>query len=264
MRAVSQHCIVAARLVLLLLFSTAVEAAPQNLAALRIYERGDYVAAAKAAEREGGGEGFALAARSILADATLREQPCMECLKQAEDFARRAIAADANYAEGYIELAAALGYEARLMGLFRAKVNRLGEQAKDAIDTALKLTPDEPWALAAAGGWNIEVVRLGGRVVGGMIYGAHFDDGVAYYRRALSADPNNLVISLQYVLALTSYAFEARRLEIMAVLDAVVRAKPPDAYSDAMRERAMRLLDLLNRNKREEYLALANRYLGIQ
>jgi hypothetical protein len=69
---------------------------------------------------------------------------------------------------------------------------------------------------------------------------------------------------LQYSLALTSYAFEARRLEIMAVLDAIVRATPQDAYSDAMRERAMRLLDLLNRDKRDEYLALANRYLGIQ
>jgi tetratricopeptide (TPR) repeat protein len=263
MRALSQTCIAVVHLVLLLIFSTAVEAAPQDLAALQIYERGDYLAAAEAAEQEGGGEGFALAARSTLADATLREQPCMECMKQAEDFARRAIAADPKYAEGYIELAAALGYEARLMGLFRAKVNRLGEQAKDAIDTALKLTPREPWALAAAGGWNIEVVRLGGRVVG-MLYGAHFDDGVAYYRRALSVDPNNLVISLQYALALTSYAFEARRLEIMAVLDAVVRAMPPDAYSDAMQGRAKKLLDLLNQDKREEYLALANRYLGIQ
>ena len=90
MRAVSRYWIAAARLVLLLLFSVvgAAEAAPQNLSALQIYERGDYLAAAKAAEQEGGGEGFALAARSTLADATLREQPCMECLKQAEDYVK--------------------------------------------------------------------------------------------------------------------------------------------------------------------------------
>jgi aspartyl-tRNA(Asn)/glutamyl-tRNA(Gln) amidotransferase subunit B len=36
---------------------------------------------------------------------------------------------------------------------------------------------------------------------------------------------------------LTSYAFEARRLEIMAVLDATARSKAPDAYSEAMRQR---------------------------
>lgn len=230
---------------------------------MQVYELGEYLAAARAAESEGGAAGLALAARAMLADATLRESPCLICLKQAEQLARRAIKADPDYPEGYIELAAALGYEARFLGLFRAKLGRFGEQAKEAIDMALKLMPDDPWALAAAGGWNIEVVRAGGRVIGGLLYGAYFDDGVAYYRRALAADPGNSVISLQYALALTSYAFEARRIEIMAVLDATVRSDPRDAYADAMRVRAAMLLDLLKRNKREEYLALAGRYLGI-
>jgi len=47
-----------------------------------------------------------------------------------------------------------------------------------------------------------------------------------------------------------------------AVLDAVARVNPRDAYSEAMRARAAKLLDLLHRDKRDEYLALANRYLG--
>ena len=263
MRQAKRYWLKAGRVALLLLSASAAQAAPRPPAALEIYERGDYLAAAKAAANEGGGEGFALAARATLADATLRDQPCLECLQQAESFARRAIEADPIYAEGHIELAAALGYEARYVGLFRARLRRYGEQAKEAIDTALHLTPDDPWALAAAGGWHIEVVRLGGRVLAGLIYGAHFNDGVTYYRRALGADPANIVISLQYALALTSYAFEPRRLEITAVLDATARGTAKDAYSEVMRERAAKLLDLLNHNKGDEYRALVRHYLGL-
>jgi hypothetical protein len=263
MRAVKRYWLTAGHVALLLLLSSAAHAAPRESTALEIYERGDYLAAAEAGAKEGGGEGFALAARATLADATLRDEPCLECYQQAEGYARRAIQADPMYPEGQIELAAALGYEARVVGLFRARLRRYGEQAKEAIDTALHLAPDDPWALAAAGGWHIEVVRLGGRVLAGLIYGAHFNDGVAYYRRALGADPANIVISLQYALALTSYAFEARRLEIMAVLDATARGKATDAYSEVMRARAAKLLDLLNRNKHDEYQTLARHYLGL-
>src|SRR6266478_1137295 len=142
MRAVRRPFVAAAATIFLLISSVA-QAAPANATALDIYENGEYLEAAQAAAREGGSAGFALAARATLADATLREQPCLPCLREAEEFARAAIAADANYAEGYIELAAALGYQARLMGLFRARLNRFGEQAKEAIDTALKLTPDD-------------------------------------------------------------------------------------------------------------------------
>jgi hypothetical protein len=48
----------------------------------------------------------------------------------------------------------------------------------------------------------------------------------------------------------------------MAVLDSVARGEPRDAYAQAMKERAAKLLDLLNHDKRAEYQALARRYLG--
>jgi hypothetical protein len=257
MRGVKRGCTAAGAMILVLLSNVA------YARALETYEKGEYLAAAEEAAQEGGGPGFALAARATLADATLREMPCMPCLQKAEDYARRAIAADANYAEGYIELAIALGYEARLMGLLRARLNRFGEQAKDAIDMALQLKPDDPWAQAAAGGWNIEVVRLAGRVLASVLYGARFDEGIAHYRKALGADSSNLIISLQYALSLTSYAFEARRSEIAAVLDATAHGKAQDAYSEAIRGRAAKLLNLLESDKRADFLALARKYLGI-
>ena len=82
------------------------QAAPADATALEIYEKGEYLVAAQAAAREGGATGFARGPR----DAS-PTRPCANSramLREAEEFARAAIAADANYAES-IELAAALG-----------------------------------------------------------------------------------------------------------------------------------------------------------
>ena len=236
--------------------------AAENAAAVAMFTKGDYLAAAKAAADAGGAPNLALAARATLADASLRETPCMECLQNAETLARRTIAADSNNMEGHIHLAVALGYQARIIGPIRARFARYPEQAKEEIETALRLAPNSHWALSAAGGFNIEVVRSGGRILGSLLYGASFENGVSYFQRAIAVDPENPLIKLQYALALTGYSFDARRAEIAAVLDSSTRAKPGNVYEEAMRDRAGRLLALLNENKRDEFLVLARRYQG--
>jgi hypothetical protein len=248
---------IVSRLLPLFLVAASTDLPPEEL-----YARGGYLAAAEAGARIGDGAYYALAARATLADATLREDPCLECLRRAQELARLGISQDPNIVESYVELAAAMGYEARLIGPIRARLASLPGESETAIRKALKLAPDDPWALAAAGGWNIEVARTAGSILANLVYGASFAKGVAYYRQAMAADPGNLVIQLNYALAAGSYDFERRRLEIMAVLETAARGVPADAYSQAMRERAAILHDLLLRDRREEYQALALRYLG--
>ena len=262
MRGASPFFAAAYRLMVLCLAFAAPSAWAAESSALALFEKGEYAKAIDTAAAEGGGVGFALAARATLAEASLRDAACLECLKRAEGYARQAIAADPDNLEGQLQLAVALGFEARIIGPLRARFQRFPEQARNAIEIALRLEPDNPWALATAGGFQIEVVRSGGRLLANLFYGASFDDGVAYYQRAMGADPGNAVIKLQYALALTGFAFDARRAEIVTVLDSAARVSAPDAYGKAMKIRAAKLLDLLNRNKREEYLALASRYFG--
>src|SRR4051812_3627919 len=76
-----------------------------------IYIRGDYAAAIQAGEAQGTGESLALAARAAIADATLRDAPCLSCLKRAEDLARRASLAEPGRAEAYVLLAISMGLE---------------------------------------------------------------------------------------------------------------------------------------------------------
>jgi tetratricopeptide (TPR) repeat protein len=250
------------RAIAMIFFVAIVPARAADNASAALFAKGDYLAAAKAGAAEGTATSLALAARATLADATLRDAPCLECLKNAEALARRAIAADPNNMEGHIHLAVALGYQARIIGPIRARFARFPEQAKEEIETALRLAPNSHWALSAAGGFNIEVVRSGGRLLGSLLYDASFENGVAYFHRAIVADPENPLIKLQYALALTGYSFDARRAEITAVLDACMRDMPGNVYEQAMKERAGRLLALLSENKVDDYLVLARRYQG--
>ena len=118
-------------------------------------------------EAAGTAAGLAIAARAAMADAMMKPAPCLECLKRGEDYARRAIAADEDAPDGHVWLAAALGYQARIVGLVRARLDNDPAQAKENLeDGAGKLDPDNAYALAALGGWNVEVVRAGRQIPG--------------------------------------------------------------------------------------------------
>jgi hypothetical protein len=227
-----------------------------------LYRSGNYEAAAAAGEAEGTGEGLAVAARAALDDANLRDTPCMTCLQRAEGLARRSIALDTKRPGPYVSLAASLGYEARIVGSLRARLRRIPEQAKEAIDRALALAPNDSWSLAAAGTWHIEVVRNGGRLLARALYGARVETGEDYLCRAVAAEPEDLVIRLQRALLLSDIDLDGNRQVVTSELTAAAMAEPRTAYERALRARAARLLDLIKANRRTEYMALVSRYQG--
>jgi hypothetical protein len=226
-----------------------------------LYRAGNYEAAVAAGEAEGSGASLAVAARAVLADANLRDVPCMTCLQRAEALARRSIALDTQHPEPYVYLATALGYEARIVGSLRARFARFPERAKEAIDRALAVAPNDSWSLAAAGTWHIEVVRYGGSLLARTLFGARVQTGEDYLRRAVAAEPENLVIRFQRALLLSGN-FDANRETVASELAAATMTEPRTAYERALKARAARLLDLVHANKRQEYMTLVSRYQG--
>jgi len=246
---------------LTVLICTSALTAERGNTPLDLYRAGNYEAAVAAGEAEGSGDSLAVAARAVLADANLRDVPCMTCLKRAEALARRSIALDTQHPEPYVYLAMALGYEARIMGSLRARFARIPEQAKEAIDRALAVAPNDSWSLAAAGTWQIEVVHNGGSFLARTLFGARVQTGEDYLRRAVAAEPENIVIRFQRALLLSG-DFAVNRETVTSELAAVTMTDPRTAYERALKARAVRLLDLIHANRREEYMALANRYQG--
>ena len=240
---------------------TSALALEQKSAPMDLYRAGDYEGAVVAGEAEGSGASLAVAARAVLADANLRDVPCMACLQRAEALARRSIALDTQHPEPYVYLATALGSEARIVGSLRARFARFPERAKEAIDRALAVAPNDSWSLAAAGTWHIEVVRNGGSLLARTLFGARVETGEDYLRRAVAAEPENLVIRLQRALLLSGN-FDLNRETVVSELAAVAMTEPRTAYERALKARAARLLDLIHANKRREYMALVSRYEG--
>ncbi len=244
----------------LLVLSGASRAADDSVWTL--YAQGRYSEAQSAGEARGDASGYALAARANLAVAAMREHGCLECLKAAEADARRAIALDPKPADAHVFLAAALGYEGRFEGLVAARMHDYPGQAKHELDTALAGEPGNCWALAALGGWNIEVVRGGGATLARWLYGARLDDGMHYFSRAFACAPDNLVFRYQFALSLSGLDFDTYRASITDSLTKAVALTPVTAYDKFAQGRARELLDAIKTKGTGAVMALVRRDQG--
>jgi tetratricopeptide (TPR) repeat protein len=214
--------------------------------ALEFYEQGKYEQSIAAGLRENDAAGFAVAARAELAGEMMREEPCLECLRRAEGYARRAIAADPKLAEGHVYLAVTLGYEARIIGIIEARIRRYAEQAKIEIDTAIADDPRNAWAWAALGGWNVEIVHSGGKTLARWLYGASLQEGLTDFQKSFAFDPTNLVLRCQYAITLASYDRARFHTEIATSLEGALAIHPQTAYEAFAQSRAHALLSALN------------------
>jgi tetratricopeptide (TPR) repeat protein len=229
--------------------------------ALSLYQSGKFGQAIAAASSENTAPGFALAARATLADAMM-QTPCLPCLQRAEAFARKAIAANPKFAEGHVYLAVSLGYQARIVGVIRARLGAYPEEARRNLDAALASDPGNAQALAALGGWNIEIVRGGGAVLAKWLYGASVKTGLDDFAAAFRSAPGNLVIRYQYALSLGGLSLTTYRAEIMDALSRAVSGEGMTAYDAFAQSRARELLTALKKNDDAAFARLVRRDQG--
>lgn len=209
------------------------------------YARGDYEQAVKMGEAAKTAPGYAIAARAVLADAVLRDKPCMDCLTKAEKLSRQAVAADPKHAFGQVWLAVSLGYQSRLTGIVKARLRDAPGKSKLALDAAVAADPKNPFAVSALGGWHIEIVRGGGAYLAGLLYDASESEGLRLFDRAVKLAPGNVAVHYQVALSLAGFDAEKYRARIVAELKAAIACAPATAYERRMQSRAGDLLGLL-------------------
>ena len=121
-----------------------------------------------------------------------------ELYKSAELYARRAVEAKPDDAEGHFHFARALGRTALSLGK-RDRVKYAGDVRAHALE-ALKYNPQHPGALHVMGVWNAEVMRLSGftrmiarNFLGGKVFGsASWKNAVDYMEKSVAAEPNRI------------------------------------------------------------------------
>lgn len=227
-----------------------------------LYAKGQYEQAAQAGEASRSAAGLAIAARAVLADEVLRDTPCMGCLERAERLARAAIAADTGSAFGHVWLAVALGYEARIIGMVKARYRDYPAQSKASLDAAVAADPKNAFAVSALGGWNIEIVRGGGAMLARMFYGASESEALKLFDRAIRLAPGNVAVRYQVALSLAGFDAGKYRGRIIAELKAAVSGTAETAYESKIQERAQELLGLSEPGRQEAFDSLVRKYQG--
>jgi tetratricopeptide (TPR) repeat protein len=168
--------------------------------------------------------------------------------RSAEQYARRAVAANPNDAEGHFELARAVGRNALTMGT-RDKIKFAGEVREQALD-ALKINPNHAGAKHVMGVWNAEVMRLNGfsrmvakNFLGGKVFGeASWDNAQKYLEESVALDPDRITHHLDLGAV---YADRDQKAKAIEQYEWIAKA-PPSDYNDVKYKEvaAQRLKDL--------------------
>lgn len=130
---------------------------------------------------------------------TTDEKARTALFQKGELYARRAVEANKDDAEGHFHMARALGRTALKMGT-KDRIRLAGDIRAHALD-ALKANPTHPGALHVMGMWNAEIMRLNGisrfmakNFLGGQIFGsANWTDAVKYMEKSRDNDPTRIV-----------------------------------------------------------------------
>jgi hypothetical protein len=229
---------------------------------IELYRQGKFEAAIAAGMAAGDAEGYATAARSELAAETMAPDRCLDCIRRAEADARKAIAADPKLVDGHLFLAVALGRESRLIGMIAAAANGNPAKVKSELDKALACDPQDATVIAALGGWNIEMVHGGGRMMARMVFGASVEQGLHLFAKAFELAPAKLPLRYQYALTLSALDIETYRKDVE---DALVRAtedKPESTYEAFAQQRAKKLLATLRGDDLATFSEMVSRDQG--
>jgi tetratricopeptide (TPR) repeat protein len=142
-----------------------------------------------------------------------------------EQYARRAVQADAKSSMAHFALAKALGRRALSLGA-RERVKYAGEVRKEAME-ALALDSTNAGALHVMGRWNANIMRLSGisrffakNVLGGRVFNeANWKDAAGYLERAVALEPDRVVhrVELASIYADTKNVGKAREQYQMAL-----------------------------------------------
>jgi hypothetical protein len=219
-----------------LAFVRAPAVAAPDPTAERYFASGEYEAAAEQALSVGDAEDLALAARALNAKAYLEidDKSAKRIAKRASKIADEAAERDPMLVEAYLQGAIAMAQRASRISAVRAFFLGLGGGARERLDKALELEPENPWALSTSAGWHLGVATRAGNGR----FGSDAETGYLQFKAARAADPDNISIAYEMGLRVLAFGEEAWRAEAIAALERAQTAPPLTAFDEALQARA--------------------------
>lgn len=217
-------------------------------AALEAYATGNYADAARIGQASANADGLAFAARARLATGLLSGA---SRIRRAEvtagkTLAERALRLSPNHVEGRLQLAIALGLEARRMSQIMAFTRGLPQRVRRLIDSVCTDAPREPWGFAMRGVWHLEGLRLAGEDAARML-GANPASGITAFVRATSLSTSPTFPAM-HAITLLALSPRTNTAAIARPLAAAIGRAPSIDFDREMHRRSVVLHDLIGRN----------------
>jgi hypothetical protein len=213
-----------------------------NAGAKSAYQAGRWQDAATQAAAQSNPDNQAFAARALLASAllTTNSQARQPAITQALAYAQAALAVAPNHVEGRLQLATALGLQARAMAPARAFARGLPQRVKRLLDGVARDAPAQAWAFALLGGWHLEGLRIGGPAARAML-GCNLVLGKAAFERAMRLDPLEASPPFYFAASLLALAPAANANDAQALLRRATSCPDRDVFQTTVKARAAAL-----------------------
>lgn len=228
----------------LVLWTAAAGATPVE-DATRLYNKGEFLAAATAAQNINTAAGLALAARAVLAHAIYVAKPSQrtEEYRRGEELASKALTLDPKNVEAHLQMSVAIYHRSRTMSPVEAFFRGLPDAALAHLNTALSIDRKNPWAYSLLGGWHFESVRLGGSFLAATLLGASLEEGRAAFDKANRLMPRSITLQYSFARTLLMNDPVANRAEAVQALETVLAGKPATYVEELTVARARAIRD---------------------
>ncbi len=212
------------------------------------YAEGRFLEAAQLAESLGTSEGFALASRSVTIQAYYisADDEKDALFERALALAKQAIRSDPDSPDAYIQLSHVMGRHGLTIGVMESASKGYADKIQDAVEAALRLSPEMPEAHLSMGMWHSVVVSSLGSFMADMMFGADEDEAIEFYERALKGAPEEKIVPLEYAIGLLDLDDDDYREQARKLLQRAIELPVEDAYDDLVHQKAVETLAALD------------------
>lgn len=210
------------------------EPCPDDAAVLQawaLYHNGEFEQAA-AAGLGAGGPGITVANKATAIYANYlepKEKTRLDLFMQVAERAQAQAAQEPANANAWYWHAYALGRYSQGISVSKALAQGLGGKVKNALETAIALSPRHADARIALGTFHAEVIDKVGALIGGMTYGAKKDTSLQLFQEALRIHPGSAIGMIEYANALVMLEGEPKMQQATQLYEQAAACEPRDA-----------------------------------
>ena len=210
------------------------EPLPKEAAVLQawvLFHNGEFQKAAEAGLKAGGA-GITVANKATCIYANYletKEKVKLDLFMEVANRAEAQQASEPKNANAYYWQAYALGRYGQGISVAKALAQGLGSKVKNALEQAIKLSPQHADAHIALAAFHAEVIDKVGSLIGGMTYGAKKDLGLALFKQALQLNPGSAIAMIEHANGMVMLEGDKKMKEATRLYEQAAASTPLDA-----------------------------------